>query len=137
MAWIHGINSANFFVFAFLVSFFVTHFDKCQTSYWCLMLGWSLFILAVTVVCLSVVRHRMGTSLSRRKFNVLLHPSYSIAFDDVTSVTCTTLKSITFLVLSSSMVYVPYFADWPGQSHRPSPQMSTWLTWLTCWTISA
>ena len=32
-SWIHGIGSARVLFFGFFVSFLVTHFDKCQTSY--------------------------------------------------------------------------------------------------------
>ena len=53
-----------------------------------LIWSYRVFILAITVACLYVIKHHKGTSPSRRAFSVLLHPSYLMAFDDVTSVTC-------------------------------------------------
>ena len=58
------------------------------------------------VVWRSVVRQRIGIFFLIIEFSVLLQPSYSIAFEDVTSVTCTRLNSIIKLVFSSKKSHI-------------------------------
>ena len=86
-------QALTFLVLGLQCQLLATHFAICHTSYWCLTPGYFFLISDVVVTCLSVVKHRTCTLLARTLSSVLLHPSASIAFDEVTSVTWTTLKA--------------------------------------------
>ena len=92
-----------------------------------------LFLISdVIVTCLTVVRHLTFIPLSLRFLRTQLHPSASMALDDVTLLTWTTLKS-------TVTIYVPYFTQCPGLSYRPSPHMSNlfdFLNWCSLHVLS-
>ena len=141
--WIQIDNSWNWEFFSlFFDNFFTIYFERCQTSYWCTILGCFFLISAVMVARRSVVK-RLNLTRFFKFFSTLLHLSASTALDDDTSVTCTTSKSSTLLVFSSITVYVPYFAQCPGLSYRPSPHISNFgnffisLNRLSLWSFQA
>ena len=107
---IESMDEGHPLILAFAVSFLTTDFAKCHVSNWCLIAVYNFFMLEDTVGCLSVDKHLTGLSLSIRKLRDRLHPSTSMALEDVTSVTWTSWKSMILPVDSSMRVYVPYFA---------------------------
>ena len=104
MDCIQGDSSSQPLCFALFVSFLTTHFERCQTSYWCLICGWSLAIQLLMVTCRSVAILLMVTSLLVSSSMHLEKPSFSIALDDVHSETWTTLNATTSPVSSSIRV---------------------------------
>ena len=92
---IHGDSASQPFCLALFVSLFTTHLERCQTSYWWLIVGWSLFmeLLMDTWRCVAILL--MVTSLVSSNSMHLEKPSFSIALDDVTSETWTTLNATT------------------------------------------
>ena len=105
----------------FLAQFFYQVFG--QVPYVTLMFDITVVFFSVVLVIdnLLVATVLKVTSLSSRLFKHLTKPSFSIAFDELISVTWTKLNSATLPFFLSMHVYVPFFALWPGLSDLPSP----------------
>ena len=138
--------SISFFVVAF-VSFFTIDLAKCQTSNWCAIWPKSSRIIALIWALRSVATWEMLNGASSRRVKRLRSPSRSIVpLLKLVIATCINSKSKIKFVVASINVYVQYLAEYPGLSHRPSPQslrfsplatmckapmwsVQTWHTW--------
>ena len=116
---IQGESSALVFFFAASVSFFFKDFPKCQRSNWCTICGHSFFKKARTWTWRSVVNVSIVISWYFCKRS--LSPSASILLEFSTVDTWTTWKSITLFNYADNKLQVPYLAEYPGESQRPSP----------------
>ena len=106
--------------FAFALNFSAIHFETCQASNWWDVSWCSLSMTLQIDLCPSVAILFTTTPSSWSSWKHFWKPSFSMAFDDVTSVTWT-IWNVTTFPSSFIIVDVPYLALWPGLSHRPSP----------------
>ena len=121
---IDGIQFAKLsqsFLLAANPSFLETDFAKCHGSNWWSLLTWFTLISFLIWGCLSVDMIDGSTPLASTFCSASRKPLISMTFALVTWETLMTLKSTTFWLSTSNSVYVQYLAQWPGESHRPSP----------------
>ena len=98
MDCIYGAISSQPFCLALLVSFLTTHLERCQTSYWWLMCGKSFFMLLLMETWRSVAILLIMIPFSSKSWRQREKPSFSMAFDELTSDTWTTLDATTSLL---------------------------------------
>ena len=118
----HWLNFSHPFFLDDAYNILVTFLIACHGSIWCFLSFCSSLIYFFIWGCESVETPATCTPASSIKFRVSINPFFSMAFEFFTSHTETTLKS------TSNIVYVPYFALWPGESQRPSPARVTGST---------
>ncbi len=125
MDGIHCPRPSHSLLLAAMASFFETPFATCQWSNSWHLSGLQTFISLTICGCLSVEIVETLTLFPSMVFRASLKPLVSMVLELETWVQLITLKSTAFWFCTSKKVYVRYLTEWPGESHRPSPQSTT------------